>query len=180
MSTDLGAELPQRSTVMWILVGTAVIFLVPTWRMVRSSVDQSGSQQLGWWAMTAAIALLLVVLPLWIARTMSQRHYYVSPDRVTWLQGERIRMQMRFEDVDRVLMRYDGGLGASTPEWFNDAVVLVGRDQDGRERHLRVSRVFVTTLHPLLERVAEDVARRPALMEADDRAVLEGRLAEQD
>ena len=178
MSVDLGTELPQRSTVMWILVGTAVVFLVPTWRTARASLAADGAQQLGGWAMTAVLALLLVVLPLWIARHMSQRHYHVSDDAVTWRQGDRVRAQVRFAELERVRMTHDGGLGAATPELLNDAVVLQSRDDTGRERRLRVSTVFVTTLEPLLEQVAREVARRPELMAADDRATLEARLTD--
>lgn len=178
MEMHLGNTLPQRTTVMWMLVATSVFFAIPVLRMARRALAESGGTAVGGWAMTATILALLVLLPLGIARHMHQRTYVVTDETITWLQGDRARVEMQFADLKSVHMRYDGGLGAATPEWFNDAIVLVGPDSHGQPRVLRVSRVFVTTLHPLLLQIAEELRARPGLMDAGDREVFDDRLAE--
>lgn len=182
METGPGVELPQRTGVMWLLVAVAAVFLVPSVRMVRKALGETEtSTQLLGWGMTTAVVLVMVVLPLLMARSMHQRHTFVSDDAVTTTKGDSVRQRIRFDDLEQVRVRYDGNMGGATLQWINEAVVLVGADDRGRQRQVPVSRIFVTTLQPLLRRLEQEVARRPDLLaDRHERQLFESALAQAD
>jgi hypothetical protein len=156
----LGTELPQRSTITWILLAAAVVFLVPCVRTARRALGESGGTAAGLWAMTAVMALLLVVVPLLIARSIHQRHTYVSDEAVSIVTGDELRQQIAFDDLTAVKVRYSGR-GGST--FRNEKVFLEGPLRTGSGTVL-VSRMYVDSLQPLLRRLAAEVAERPELL----------------
>lgn len=160
----LGTELPQRTTIMWILLGAAVVFLVPTVRTARRAMGESGGTAAGFWAMAAVMLVLLVLVPAWIARSMHQRHTYLSADGVTVTSGDDVRKQIAFADLEEVKVRYSGRGGET---FRNEKVFLVGRLASGERGAVVVSRTHVETLQPLLDRLAAEVARRPELLTSD-------------
>ncbi len=168
MDAGLGTELPQRTSVVWLLLACGLVLVIPTLRMVGKALAEDAMPALlVGWGMTLVVFLLFVVLPLYCAWNLHQRHYVVSDTTVTRLKGDTPTQTMAFADVEEVRARFEGGLGAATPEWFNQAVVMIGTDKSGERRQLRVSKVFVESLHPLLERLAEEVDRRPQLLTSD-------------
>ena len=180
MSVDLGTELPQRSSLVWLLLGTAVLFAVPVARMVRRALRERGVPTvLLAWGTTAAVLATVVVAPVAMAVHLHRRHTWVGEEAVTRTRGDVVVERLRLADLDEVRVRHDGGLGAATPEELNDVVELVGTDDTGRLRTMRVSRVWVTTLEPLLHRLAEEVERRPDLLrDEEERRLFDGALAE--
>lgn len=159
----LGTELPQRTTMMWILVGAAVIFLVPCVRTARRALGESGGTAAGFWAMTAVMLLLLVVVPLTIARSVHQRHTYVSDEAVTIVKGDEVSQQIAFDDLTEVKVRFSGRGGET---FRNEKIFLAGPLRTGRGNVL-VSRFYVDSLRPLLERLAVEVEQRPELLTSD-------------
>lgn len=159
----LGTELPQRSTIMWILLAAAVVFLVPCVQTARRASGEAGGTAAGLWAMTAVMALLLVVVPLLVARSIHQRHTYLSDDGVTVVSGGE-RRSVAFSDLDEIKVRYSTRGGAV---FSNEKVFLVGRRPDGERTVIVVSRYYVETLQPLLRRLREEVERRPELLDGD-------------
>ncbi|WP_426243239.1 hypothetical protein [Nocardioides sp. LHG3406-4] len=164
MEAGLGVELPQRTPFVWALVAMAALFAVPCVRMVAAAAGEHGSAALGGWAMAVVMTLVVVVLPLFLARHIQQRHTYVSEEAVTWVQGDEVRRRMRFADVEEVRVRFGGPGGF---DWLNEKVYLIGTLGDGSRGHVIVNRVFNTTIQPVLQRLAVEVERRPALL-ADD------------
>lgn len=160
----LGTELPQRTTIMWILLAAAVVFLVPTVRTVRRALAESGGTAAGFWGMAAVMLLLLVVVPAWIAWSIHQRHTYVSAEGVTVTSGGDVRQQIAFADLEEVKVRYSGRGGET---FRNEKVFLVGRVAGGERGAVVVSRVYVETLQPLLDRLAAEVDQRPELLTSD-------------
>ena len=179
MDPGLGVELPQRTSVIWLLLATAVIFLVPVQRLVRRSLRETGGARLAAWAMTVVLALVVVVTPLVVAWGLHRDHVYVDDDAVTRTSGDEVTQRLAFADVDTVRVRFDGDPAALTPGWFAQAVVLTGTDEDGVRREVRVTRVGVTSVAPLLRRLAEEVESRPDLLADDDeRELFEAALAD--
>lgn len=167
---DLGTELPQRHTFVWFLLLAALLLAVPCVRMARRSWGESGATAVGAWAMTAVMALVLVVVPLLLVRSILNRHTYVSEGAVTIVIGERVRQQIAFDDVTEVKVRYSGRGGET---FRNEKVFLTGALREGRGAVL-VSRFHVDTLQPLLERLAVEVEQRPELLSGDvERAYFE-------
>lgn len=160
----LGTELPQRTTIMWILLGAAVVFLVPTVRTARRAMGESGSTAAGFWGMAVVMLLVLVVLPGWFARSMHQRHTYLSDEGVTVTSGDDVRQQIAFDDLEEVRVRFSNRGGET---FRNEQVFLVGRLASGDRGSVVVSRANVETLQPLLERLSAEVARRPELLTSD-------------
>lgn len=159
----LGTELPQRSTIMWVLLAAAVVFLVPCVRTVRRAAGESGGTAAGLWAMAAVMALLLVLVPLLVARSIHQRHTYLSDHGVTVVSGGE-RRSVAFADLDEIKVRYSTRGGTALR---NEKVFLVGRRPDGERTVIVVSRYYVETLQPLLRRLHEEVERRPELLDGD-------------
>ncbi|MDR7252983.1 hypothetical protein J2X46_001968 [Nocardioides sp. BE266] len=160
----LGTELPQRTTIMWILLAAAVVFLVPTVRTVRRATGESGGTAAGFWGMAVVMLLVLVLLPAWIARSMHERHTYLSDEGVTVTSGDDVRQQIAFADLEEVKVRF-GPRGGET--FRNEQVFLVGRLASGDRGSVVVSRASVETLQPLLERLSAEVERRPELLTSD-------------
>lgn len=182
MSAALGTELGQRTSVVWLLLVTAAVFTVPGVRMVRRALrERELPTVLVAWAVTGAVVVAVVVTPLVVAHQLHQRHTWVSDEAVTQTRGDDVVARLRFADVEEVRIRYDGGLGAATPEWVNEAVVMVGTDASGERHQVRVSGLMVTSVQPLLRRLAEEVRRRPGLLRTDaERRLFETALAEAD
>ena len=173
-----GVELPRRTAVMWLLVAFAVIFLVPSGRMVRMAMGESGMPRLLLvWGMTGAIILVAVVLPLLIARSMRHGRTFVSAEAVTQTRGEVIRKQIRFEELVEIRARSNGRMGGVPSE----SVTLIAADTHGKRRGMHVSRVFVTSLQPLLARLEREVERRPELLaNPHERELFQAALVEAD
>ena len=156
----LGTELPQRGTITWILVAAATVFVVPCLRTARRALDESGGTAAGFWGMTAVMVLLLVVVPLLVARSIHQRHTYLSDDAVTVTSGDD-RRRIDFAALEEVKVRYSTRGGQV---FSNEKVFLVGQLADGRRGVVVVSRFYVESLQPLLERLAVEVGQRPGLL----------------
>lgn len=179
MDPGLGLQLPQRTSVIWLLLATAVILLVPVARLARRSLRERGGRRLAAWVMTAVLALVVVATPLAVAWGLHRDHVFVSDEAVTRTRGDEVTQQLRFADVEEVRVRFDGDPAPLTPGWFAQAVVLVGTDASGARREVRVTRVGVTSVGPLLRRIVDEVERRPALLRDDDeRALFEAALAD--
>lgn len=159
----LGTELPQRNTFVWLLLVAALVFAVPCVRMARSAVGESGGAAIGAWAFTAVMALVLVVVPLLLVRSILVRHTYVSDETVSVLAGDTLRQQIAFDDLTEVRVRYSGR-GGST--FRNEKVFLLGTLRTGQGQVL-VSRFYVDSLQPLLQRLSAEVAERPELLKSE-------------
>lgn len=160
---DLGNELPQRMTITWVLVGFALLLLVPTVRTAARAVSaDTGGQTLGFGATALVMAALFVVTPLLVARANHQRHVYVSDEAVTVVSGTD-RTSVAFDDLREVRVRVSGTGGA----FANQKVFLVAGGADGERRVLSVSRYSVETIQPLLRRLATEVEQRPELLDGD-------------
>lgn len=159
----LGTELPQRHTFVWFLLIAAVVFAVPVVRTVRSATGESGGTAVGAWAMSAVMALVLVVVPLLLVRSILTRHTYVSDETVSVVKGGELRQQVAFDDLTEIKVRYSGR-GGST--FRNEKVFLSGPLRTGSGSVL-VSRFYVDSLQPLLQRLAAEVAERPDLLQGE-------------
>ena len=159
----LGTELPQRHTYLGFMLVAALVFAVPCFRMARRSWSETGGTAVGAWAMTAVMVLVLVVAPLLIARSISTRHTFVSDEAVTLVSGDTVRQQIAFADITEIRVRYSG-TGGNT--FRNEKVFLVGPLRTGSGT-VMVSRMYVDSLQPLLERLAAEVAERPELLTSD-------------
>lgn len=159
----LGTELPQRHTNALFLLIAALVFAVPCVRMVRSSWGESGGTAVGAWAMTAVMVLLLVVIPLLLVRGILTRHTYVSDETVSVVKGGEVSQQIAFDDLTEIKVRFSGRGGDT---FRNEKVFLTGPLRTGRGNVL-VSRFYVDSLQPLLERLAAEVAERPELLSSD-------------
>ena len=175
MSTDLGTELPRRGLFVRGCVGGAVFFAWPTCLALREAASVEGAgPAAGAWALALALLLVAVVLPLLVARFLSRLHVLVSDDAVSAVLGDRVRTRLRFSDVTSVTMGRAGGLGLGP----STSVTLTGSGADGSPATVVVSRRLVTTLRPVLERVAREVGARPEILAADQRADFERALTE--
>ena len=160
---DLGTELPQRHTFVYFLVIAAAVLAVPVVQTARRSLAESGGTAIAAWAMTAVMLVLLVVVPLLLARSILVRHTFVSGDAVSIVASGEVRQQIAFDDMTEVRVRFSGRGGETVR---NDKVFLLGDLTTGRGTVL-VSRFHVHTLQPLLRRLASEVAERPELLTSD-------------
>ena len=117
--------------------------------------------------LTAGLALVMVVLPLWAVWWTHGRTIVVHPDRVVVRRGDREVRSFAFDDLTEVRPGVDGSAGAATPEFWNRSVTLLGRTSDGKRRGLKVSAQTVESIDPLLLALAPEVARRPDLLPHD-------------
>jgi hypothetical protein len=159
----LGTELEQRHTFVWFLLIAALVFAVPVVRTVRAAMGESGGTAIGGWAMAAVMALVLVVVPLLLVRSILVRHTYVSDEAVSVVTGGEVRQQIAFDDLTEVKVRYSGR-GGSTLR--NEKVFLSGPLRAGSGSVL-VSRFYVDSLQPLLQRLEAEVAERPELLQGE-------------
>ena len=159
----LGTELPQRHTFVWFLLIAALVFAVPVFRTARAAMGASGGAAIGGWAMAAVMALVLVVVPLLLVRSILARHTYVSDEAVSVVTGGEVRQQITFDDLTEVKVRYSGR-GGSTLR--NEKVFLGGPLRTGSGTVL-VSRFYVDSLQPLLQRLEAEVAERPELLQGE-------------
>ena len=159
----LGTELPQRHTYLWFMLIAALVFAVPCFRMARRSWGESGGTAVGAWAMTAVMVLVLVVAPLLIARSIASRHTFVSDEAVSLTNGDTVRQQIAFDDITEIRVRYSGRGGDT---FRNEKVFLIGPLRTGSGT-VMVSRMYVDSLQPLLERLTAEVAARPELLTSD-------------
>jgi hypothetical protein len=160
---DPRTELPQRRTVAHVLMAAAAVMAVPTVATAFAAGTAEASTAPGGWAMAVVMALVLVVVPLLLVRSILSRHTYVSEDAVTVVVGERVRQQIAFDDITAVKVRYSGRGGET---FRNDKVFLTGGLREGRGAVL-VSRFHVDTLQPLLTRLAAEVEQRPELLDGE-------------
>lgn len=158
----LGTELPQRHTFVWVLLVAAAVFAVPVVRTAVKALGESGGTAVGAWAMTAVMALVLVVVPLLLVRSILVRHTYVSDEAVSVVTGDTLRQQVAFDDLTEIRVRYSGRGGALR----NEKVFLSGSLRTGQGQVL-VSRFYVDSLQPLLQRLAAEVAERPELLQGE-------------
>lgn len=159
----LGTELPRRHTYVWLLLVAALVFAVPVLRTGRSAMDDSGGTALGGWAMAVVMAFVLVVVPLLLVRSILARHTYVSDEAVSVVTGGDVRQQIAFDDLTEIKVRY-AGRGGSTLR--NEKVFLSGPLRTGNGTVL-VSRFYVDSLQPLLQRLEAEVAERPELLDGE-------------
>lgn len=177
MSSGLGTELPQRGLFVWGGIACALVFAWPTFLALRKAARVDGvGAAVGAWVMALLLLGLVVVLPLGLAFFFSRLHVYVSEDAVTGAHGDTVRTRLRFADVTSVEVGTSGGLGTAT----NTSVTVRGTDPDGEPVAVNASRAFVTTLEPLLERLAREAEARPGILgDAETRARFEKALAEE-
>ena len=159
----LGTELPQRHTFVWFLLIAALVFAVPVVRTAQRALGESGGTAIGAWAMAAVMALVLVVVPLLLVRSIVSRHTYVSEEAVSVVTGGEVRQQIAFDDLTEVKVRFTGRGGET---FRNEKIFLAGPLRTGRGNVL-VSRFYVDSLRPLLERLAVEVEQRPELLTSD-------------
>lgn len=165
MESPLGASRPAvvltpRPLVRNLAVGVLVfgVVLAPaTWL--------DGGERRG--LLTAAVALLMVVLPVWAIWWLRGRAIVVHPDRVVVRRGEREVRAFAYDDLIEVRPSVDGSAGAATPEFWNKAVTLIGRTTEGKRRGLKVTAQTVESIDPLLAALAPVVAARPDLLPHD-------------
>ena len=62
----------------------------------------------------------------------------------------------------------------------SESVTLIAADAHGKRCGMHVSRVFVTSLQPLLARLEREVARRPSSANPHERELFQAALAEAD
>jgi hypothetical protein len=165
MESPLGASQPAtvltpRPLIRNLAIGVLVVGIV----LVPATWAAGGSQRA---LLTAAVALVMVVLPAWAIWFSRGRTIVVHPDRVVVRRGEREVRTFAFDDLVEVRPSVDGSAGAATPEFWNKAVTLVGRTTDGRRRGLKVTAQTVESIDPLLLALAPVVARRPDLLPHD-------------
>ena len=159
----LGTELPPRHTFAWFLLIAAVVLAIPVVRTIRSAVGESGGAAIGAWAMVAVMALVLVVVPLLLVRSILTRHTYVSDETVSVAKGGEVSQQIAFDDITEIKVRYSGR-GGST--FRNEKVFQSGPLRTGSGSVL-VSRFYVDSLQPLIQRLAAEVAERPDLLQGE-------------
>jgi len=159
----LGTEQPQRRTFVWVLLLATLFFAVPVVSTAVEAMNESGSAAAGAWTMAAFMALLLVVVPLLMARSIASRHTYVSEEAVSIVTGGELRQQLAFEDMTKVEVRFTGNSGNLMPR---EKIFLSGPLRTGRGTIL-VSRLYVDSLQPLLRRLQAEVADRPELLQDD-------------
>lgn len=162
MESPLGASQPAtvlapRPLVRNLAIGVLVFGIV----LVPAVWTAGGSQRA---LLTAAVALVMVALPLWAIWFSRGRTIVVHPDRVVVRRGEREVRTFAFDDLVEVRPTVDGSAGAATPEFWNKAVTLIGRTTDGRRRGLKVTAQTVESIDPLLLALAPVVAQRPELL----------------
>ena len=165
METSPGS--PQPGIVLTprpLLRNLALTVLVVGIVLVPATWVGGGSQRV---ALTAAVALVLVVLPLWAVWFTRGRTIVVHPDRVVVRRGEREVRSLPYDTLTEVRPGVDGSAGAATPEFWNKSVTLVGRTSEGRRRGFKVSAQTVESIDPLLLALAPVVARRPELLPHD-------------
>ena len=155
-----GTALAPRPLVRHLAIGLLVLGVVLT-----PATWLDGGEHRG--LLTAAVALLMVVLPAWAIWWLTGRAIVVHPDRVVVRRGERVVRTFAFDDLIEVHPGIDGSVGAATPEFWNKAVTLVGRTTAGKRRGLKVTAQTVETIDPLLVALAPVVARRPDLLPHD-------------
>lgn len=160
----LGTELPQRTSFVWVLALTALVLAIPCLRIARRASGESGVEALGAWAMTAVMILLLVVAPAAIAWSIHRRHTYVSDTAVSVSIGTEVRQQIDFVDLEELRVRVSGTGGDFLR---NERIFLIGTLSSGKRGRVVVSRMYVDSLRPLLERLSEELATRPELLSSD-------------
>lgn len=161
---DLGTELPQRTVMVRILVGAAVVLTVPTLRTAVTAAGLTGRDAVGAWAMSLVMLAVLVVLPLTLARSIRQRHTFVSDEAVTVITAGGRHRRAAFADLTAVRVRVSGQGGTFLQ---NEKVFLIGPGDTETSRVVLVSRMHVATVRPLLDRLATEVERRPVLLSGD-------------
>ena len=153
----------------------AVVFAWPTFLALRGAATAEAGEPAGAaWALGLAMLLLVVVLPLFAAWFFHRWHVFVSEEAVSAVLGDRVRTQLRFADVTRVTLGQSAGLGLG----HNTSVTLAGDDPAGRPVTIVVTRTLVTTLLPLLERLAREAGARPGIVLDDQRPAFDRALAE--
>ena len=145
------------------LLIAALVFAVPVVRTAQRALGESGGTAIGAWAMAAVMALVLVVVPLLLVRSIVSRHTYVSEEAVSVVTGGEVRQQIAFDDLTEVKVRYTGDGGKVMP---NQKIFLSGPHRTGRGSVL-VSRFYVDSLQPLLQRLEVEVAQRPELLQGE-------------
>lgn len=162
MESPLGASRPATVLVPRPLVRNLALMLLVVGIAVVPATWLAGGPQRE--LLTAAVALVLVVLPAWAAWWTWGRTLAVHPDRVVVHRGEREVRTFAFDDLIEVRPGIDGSAGAATPEFWNKSVTLIGRTTAGKRRGLKVTAQTVESIDPLLLALAPVVARRPELL----------------
>jgi hypothetical protein len=160
---DLGTELPRRLGSAWIFLAMAAVLAVPCLGMAVESADVSGPSAAAAWAGTVAMTLLLVGAPLGLAREVLVRRTFLSDETVSIVKGGRLHQQVAYADLTEVRVRVSGQGGG---RFRNERVVLVGPLRAGRGAVL-VSRLYVESVRPLLDRLSVEVAQRPGLLTSE-------------
>ena len=98
-----------------------------------------------------------------LAREVLVRRTYFSDDTVSIVRGGRLHQQVAYADLTEVRVRVSGQGGG---RFRNERVILVGPLRAGRGA-LLVSRLYVESVRPLLERLAAEVGQRPGLFTSE-------------
>ncbi|KRE94245.1 hypothetical protein ASG76_12780 [Nocardioides sp. Soil774] len=165
MESHLGASSPSTVLTPRPLVRNLALAVLVLGIVLTPATWLDGGPHRG--LLTAAVALLMVVLPLWAVWWLRGRTIIVHPDRVVVRRGEREVRSFAFDDLIEVRPGRDASVGAATPEFWNKSVTLIGRTTAGRRRGLKVTAQTVESIDPLLVALAPVVARRPDLLPHD-------------
>ncbi|MBB6627879.1 hypothetical protein H5V45_11175 [Nocardioides sp. KIGAM211] len=155
--------LPPRHLLAWASLGLAAFFSYPLVQVVRAG-QRGEMPALAAAGIAALIALLFVIGPLWAAQHLLRLRIAVSREHLTTYLGGRLHHRLALAELTEVRPVVDGSVGALTPEAWNPAVWLIGPDQHGRRRALKITLQRVTTMAPLLEALRPVVAARPDLV----------------
>ncbi|MCF6378381.1 hypothetical protein L2K70_12270 [Nocardioides KLBMP 9356] len=144
------------------LVRTLALCVLVPGAVLAPSTWLAGGEHRG--ILTAAVTLLMVLLPLWALWWLTGRTIVVHPDRVVVCRGGREVRTFAFDDLVEVRPGVDGSAGAATPEFWNKSVTVIGRTTSGKRRGLTVTAQTVESIDPLLVALVPVVARRPGLL----------------
>ena len=169
MTSELGPALPANRRTPWVVTLLCLVGLAPLYLGVRSALTaDSFNRAFLAVLVTALLVILFVLLPLvfvWYSGTFSVHVRGTGPDTtITWAKGRAADRQLRLRDLTEVWANAGsrGPMGTSAR-----SVTLNGTDESGEPVQIHVGRNLVSSLTPLLEPVAGEVARRPKLVKAD-------------
>ncbi|MBE7324538.1 hypothetical protein IEQ44_07725 [Nocardioides sp. Y6] len=166
---DLGPALPTRRGPVVAPLLLALVCGVPILADLRAAW-WGGASDLGR-AGSAAMLLVLVVLPLLLAGLLATYRVHVDDIALTWTWRGRARRTVRFDEMDQVVVGKE--LFRRPFRLTRDDVVVVRVTTGPHPRQVRVSTVLVRTLTPLLEHLAPWVAAHPELVAPEQHAALD-------
>lgn len=156
-----GTPLPPNRTTAVVIGVVAVIGWIPLQGALRGVFTADETSRFVLALLASAVTFLLFVLaPLVVIGFIFRRRTWSDDVAVTWTNAGRVERRVTFADLDQVLAQ-PGGSGLMRPR----SLTLVGTDATGADQVVHVSRALVASMQPLVSRVAEEVSRRPHLVD---------------